>query len=137
MFRCLQNDPQGFHFFIQADQEIKKALAKKDISEAIFSIKLLVWYIGALSKEIEDSEYHSLCYEVFDTTKMNWSQYDKILADMEDPDTDFGYADGHLYFNKVDITYEGHEMINLYIKDNWYGLGRLYGHTLRDAASRE
>lgn len=48
-------------------------------------------------------------------------------------ETTLAYYDRHMYFNKKDITKEGEEMFNDYVKGNFMVLGYHFGKAMNDA----
>lgn len=133
LFQCLEREEHAVDFFYQADEKLKESAVRKDPYEAIYGLKELIGFIAIMANEHVPGRDHKLCYEL--SKDGNWEGYERIIRDLQNPETDLAFADGHIYFAHQDVTEEGRIMAEDYIKGDFKGLGYRLGNTLEHAAS--
>ena len=132
LFQCLEREPEALHFFYQADEKLKDSLHRKDPYEGIYGLKELIGFIAIMANEHVPGRDRKLCYEL--EKDGDWEGYERIIRDLQNPETDLAFADGHIFFNHQDITQEGQIMGEDYIKGDFKGLGYRLGSTLEQAS---
>ena len=75
---------------------------------------------------------HKLCYEL--TKEGEWRDYEEIIRELQNPETDLAFADGHIFFNHQDLTDEMKIVAEDYIKNDWHGMGYRLGNALEQAS---
>jgi len=67
-----------------------------------------------------------------DNSKSNFTELRTVISELKDRETTLMAHDNTLMFNKQNITKEGDEMIEDYLKGNFMYLGYRFGKALAD-----
>ena len=78
LFQCLHREQNAVRFFYEADEGLKKSLARKDPYEAIHSLKELVGFIAIMAYDhVPGRDDRKLCYEL--KKDGEWEDYEKVI----------------------------------------------------------
>ena len=72
-------------------------MAKHEYGEAIHGLKELIGFIAIMASDNVPGREHKLCSEVKYEGK--WTDFEKIIRALQNPETDMSYVDGHFLFN--------------------------------------
>lgn len=116
---------------------MKFAFVHKDEHAAIKALDELIGFLAEMVMEDYPHSHTEVCHK-FKDREVQWGDVKMVLDDMKNPDTTLQVnSDHHFFFNKQDITFDIHNLVDDYVKQNWESLGFKYGKALLDAAAHE
>lgn len=116
LYECIKLEPRALGIFYKADETLKESFIKKDSTEAIKALDEMVEFIVEMIMEPYPGTHHKVCAAI-DNSKSQFDDLKLVLAELRNKDTTlYVSGDKKLMFNKMDITKEGGEMVDDYIK---------------------
>ena len=122
LLECIKREPSAIEVFRYAEEKFKEGIDTHNEQLGVEGLHSMIIYITAVTTNAI-YRIHPLCAQIVDPEKSDWSDMERILGKVENPDTDIKYSDDKLLFNNRDITEEGEQIADLFNRDHFKDMG--------------
>merc|ERR1719272_2350125 len=113
-----------------AEEALSRSLINKDIKSGVKGVDELLGFVVELVLETYPHTHIEVCKDFDKTKKAQWGDLSRVMHDVRDRERTLMANEVYVYFNKVDITDACVEMLGLYLKNDFRGLGYHLGKTM-------